>query len=46
MGGTFVGFDPANNTADGENTNYVADGYKSTKMTYNGKDAWVVTKIE
>lgn len=23
MGGTFVGFDPANNTADGEKTNYV-----------------------
>lgn len=46
MGGTFVGFDPANNTADGPNTNYVADGYKSTKTIYNGKDAWVVTKIE
>lgn len=46
MGGTFVGFNPANNNADGPNTNYVADGYKSTKTIYNGKDAWVVTKIE
>lgn len=41
-GGTFVGFDPADNSADGEHTNYVADGYKSQKTTYNGKDAWEV----
>ena len=46
MGGTFVGFDPANNTADGPNTNYVADGYKSTETTYNGKAAWVVNRAE
>lgn len=45
-GGTFVGFNPADNTADGAGTNYVADGYVSTKTTYNGKDAWVVTKAE
>ena len=45
MGGTFVGFNPANNTADGPNTNYVADGYKSTETTYNGKAAWVVTSL-
>lgn len=38
-GGTFVGFNPADNTADGAGTNYVADGYVSTKTTYNGKDA-------
>lgn len=44
MGGTFVGFNPADNSADGEHTNYVAAGYKSTKTTYNGKDAWEVTK--
>ena len=43
-GGTFVGFNPADNTADGDNTNYVAAGYKSTQTTYNGKTAWVVTK--
>jgi len=45
-GGTFVGFNPADNTADGAVTNYVADGYVSTKTTYNGKDAWVVTKAQ
>lgn len=43
-GGTFVGFNPADNTADGAGTNYVAAGYKSTQTTYNGKTAWVVTK--
>ena len=41
-GGTFVGFDPANNSADGTPTNYVADGYKSVETTYNGKQAWKV----
>lgn len=45
-GGTFVGFNPADNTADGPDTNYVAEGYVSTKTTYNGKDAWVVTKAK
>ena len=45
-GGTFVGFNPADNNADGEHTNYVADGYVSTKTTYNGKDAWVVSKAK
>lgn len=44
MGGTFVGFNPADNTADGEHTNYVADGYVSTQITYNGKTAWEVKK--
>lgn len=28
-GGSFKGFDPANNNAEGEGTNFVADGYKS-----------------
>ena len=42
MGGTFVGFNPADNSAEGEHTNFVADGYKSQKTTYNGKDAWEV----
>ncbi len=46
MGGTFVGFNPADNTADGEHTNYVADGYVSTQTTYNGKTAWVVSKAK
>lgn len=30
-GGEFVGFDPANNKAEGEGTNFVADGYKSVE---------------
>lgn len=44
MGGTFVGFNPADNTADGAHTNYVASGYKSVETTYNGKQAWKVVK--
>ena len=30
-GGTFVGFDPSNNTAEGSNTDFVPEGYKSVK---------------
>ena len=41
-GGTFVGFNPADNTAEGEHTNFVADGYESVETTYNGKQAWTV----
>lgn len=41
-GGTFVGFNPADNTAEGEHTNFVAPGYKSVETTYNGKKAWTV----
>ena len=44
MGGIFVGFNPADNTADGAHTNYVATGYKSVETTYNGKQAWKVVK--
>lgn len=43
-GGIFVGFNPANNTAEGANTNWVPDGYVSTQTTYNGKTAWEVKK--
>ena len=32
-GGTFINFDPANNTAEGDPTNFVADGYKSVAQT-------------
>lgn len=41
-GGTFVGFNPADNIAEGEHTNFVAPGYKSVATKYNGKDAWTV----
>lgn len=44
MGGIFVGFNPADNTADGAHTNYVAPGYKSVETTYNGKQAWKVVR--
>lgn len=44
MGGMFVGFNPADNTAEGAHTNFVAPGYKSVETTYNGKQAWKVVK--
>lgn len=44
-GGTFVGFNPADNNADGEHTNYVAEGYRAVETTYNGKQAWKVEAI-
>ena len=44
-GGTFVGFNPADNNADGEHTNYVAEGYRVVTTTYNGKQAWKVEAI-
>lgn len=44
-GGTFVGFNPADNNADGEHTNYVAEGYRAVKITYEGKQAWKVEAI-
>ena len=43
-GGIFVGFDPGNNKAEGEGTSFLADGYKSVKTTYNGKEAYQVVK--
>lgn len=49
MGGIFVGFNPADSAADkidGKNANWVPDGYVSKEITYNGKQAWEVTKAE
>ena len=43
-GGTFTGFNPAYNGAEGQGTNFLADGYKSVKITYNGKVAYQVVK--
>ena len=37
MGGTFQKFDPANNVAEGPNTNFVAEGYGSVKEGDNYK---------
>lgn len=38
-GGTFVNFDPSNNLAEGEGTNFVADGYKVISEVH-GEDTW------
>ena len=38
-GGTFINFDPSNNTAEGPNTNFVADGYKVVSSTV-GSDVY------
>ena len=38
-GGTFVNFNPANCKAEGEGTNFVADGYKVVTETH-GTDTW------
>lgn len=43
-GGTFIGFNPADNTSDGANTNYVAEGYKSVKIS-ESPETWKVEKI-
>ena len=44
-GGTFVNFDPSNNSAEGTGTNFVADGYKVVSEAH-GTDTWytVVSK--
>lgn len=39
-GGTFVNFDPSNNLAEGERTNFVADGYKVVSETQANGDVW------
>lgn len=38
-GGTFHGFNPADNIAEGEHTNFVVEGYESVD---NGDDSWTV----
>ena len=43
-GGIFVGFNPANNIAEGKGTSFVADGYTVNTITYNGKTAYEVVK--
>ena len=44
MGGTFVGYDPANSMSENPKANFVAPGYKSVETTWNGKQAWKVVK--
>lgn len=45
-GGTFICFDPADNEAEGAHTNFVAEGYHSTKVSTdeNGVSTYVVSK--
>lgn len=45
-GGIFVGFNPAEvNECHGKVTSFVADGYRSVKIEYEGKEAWKVEEI-
>ena len=39
-GGTFVNFDPSNNTAEGAGTNFVADGYKVVSASQTNDEVW------
>ncbi len=43
-GGQFENFDPANNEAEGKNTNFVAEGYKTTTAKEGDKTIYTVTK--
>ena len=43
-GGIFVGYDPSHSDSENPQANFVADGYKSVKIDYNGKEAWQVIK--
>ena len=38
QGGTFINFDPSNNSAEGAGTNFVADGYKVVPQTQTNGD--------
>ena len=44
-GGTFVNFDPSNNSAEGAGTNFVADGYKVVSEAH-GTDTWYTVVAE
>ena len=39
-GGTFINFDPSNNSAEGAGTNFVADGYKVVSAPQTNGDVW------
>lgn len=39
-GGTFVNFNPADNSSEGAGTNYVAEGYKVLSETKDSGDIW------
>jgi hypothetical protein len=41
-GGSFYGFDPGDNAAEGEGTNFLADGYQSV----GGEDLFIETSAD
>ena len=45
-GGTFVNFDPSNNLAEGENTNFVAPGYKVISERQTNGDVYYTVVAE
>ena len=45
-GGIFVNFDPSNNLAEGENTNFVAPGYKVISETQTNGDVYYTVVAE
>lgn len=44
-GGSFVNFDPSNNLAEGQNTDFVAAGYKAVSKEDNGKTVYTVVEL-
>ena len=46
QGGTFINFDPSNNSAKGAGTNFVADGYKVVPQTQTNGDIWYTVVAE
>ena len=46
QGGTFINFDPSNNSAEGADTNFVADGYKVVPQTQTNGDIWYTVVAE
>ena len=46
QGGTFINFDPSNNSAEGAGTNFVADGYKVVPQTQTNGDIWYTVVAE
>ena len=46
QGGTFINFDPSNNSAEGAGTNFVADGYKVVPQTQTNGDVWYTVVAE
>jgi len=46
QGGTFINFDPSNNSAEGAGTNFVADGYKVVPQTQTNGDVCYIVVAE